>query len=887
MASRQRRISVLSLYIIILLAVSGVIGSTGVVAATPSENTAGSEATASTAGSENVTIDRAIQQSTGETTALVRFAGPRTANDTASSNGTPHGGVSTMRARAGDMRVPFERAVATWPAVEINQVLWVIDAVVVTVDTDAISIDRLARVANVTAIHSTTTIQTAAARQDTPRPDRRPPPPQTARTVEPTASHPGSTQSTALTATAEASNSLETIRVPGTWELYGTRGGGVRVAVLDTGVDPEHPDISLAADGWAEFDTRGVQVDSTPYDPNGHGTHVSGTVAGGNQSGTAIGVAPAATLLHAKTFDENGSGTFRQIAAGVQWAIENDADVISMSFSANTKRDESFADLVATAEAAGVTVVAASGNNGPNTSSAPGDVYEVLTLGAATGDGDVALFSSGEVVARDEWSTAPGTWPAQYVVPDAVAPGVEVLSAVPTGEYARFQGTSMATPHAAGVAALVIAAESTTEPSGTATSAAAGEQLVPTDIRTTIAETAVDLGAASTRQGAGRIDAYRAVTRVGTPTCGRVSYPGRIELRQNLTGTDGCLVIASDDVIIDGNGQMISGTGAAIELRGERRSNVTIRNVTFEETGRPVVAENGTAVSALTIRNVRINQTGGPVSIEGNGPVTVESTRITGGQGEIRLKNASQVTMTNVTITGVEADGVTISGATETTATALTVRADRRGVSIQDGKIELTDSDVHGTTGPGLTVEAASNVSLRKVRMGGAPPLRITGENTALAGTDLTVGSVAGIDLRGAALIIAEPTATPPAPENKTAVTDRIELRNLSAPVTLIMPYDLVRRPTATVTLSRYAGTNRTWPPLETTQNQTAKTVTASIGVNGIVRGYVAGDVLDPYRTAGQVDTGGLLDGIADWRAGRLSTGELLTLISEWRADRR
>jgi hypothetical protein len=171
--------------------------------------------------------------------------------------------------------------------------------------------------------------------------------------------------------------------------------------------------------------------------------------------------------------------------------------------------------------------------------------------------------------------------------------------------------------------------------------------------------------------------------------------------------------------------------------------------------------------------------------------------------------------------------------------------------------------------------------------MDGAPPLHVTGENTTLAGTDLTVGSAAGIDLRGAALITAEPTATPPAPENKTAVTDGVELRNLSAPETLTMPYELVRRPTATVTLSRYAGTNRTWPPVKTTQNQTAKTVTASIGGDGIVRGYVAGDVLDPYRTAGQVDTGGLLDGITDWRAGRLSTAELLTLISEWRADRR
>ncbi|MEU3183965.1 S8 family serine peptidase [Streptomyces sp. NPDC006923] len=300
-------------------------------------------------------------------------------------------------------------------------------------------------------------------------------------------------------------------------------GEGVRVAVLDTGVDITHPDLAgkLATDkaadpsypgGWMEFSGTGEPVPSEPHDSSYHGTHVAGTVAGGNASGTQVGVAPGVDLMAGLTIP-GGQGTLAQVIAGMQWAIApyaadgtpagEPADVVSMSLGAEGYADE-LVEPTRNIYRAGVFPSFAVGNECVDGSASPGNVYEAVAVGA-TDDGDgVADFSCGEVVERSDWIDAPAEWPESYVVPDISAPGVDVLSTLPGGEYGMLSGTSMATPHVSGTVALMLQAN---------------PELTVDDTLDILAGTSFfddRYGARpNPRYGWGRIDAYAAVTEAG------------------------------------------------------------------------------------------------------------------------------------------------------------------------------------------------------------------------------------------------------------------------------------------------------------------------------------------------------------------------------------
>ncbi|WP_252699760.1 S8 family peptidase [Natronosalvus vescus] len=236
-------------------------------------------------------------------------------------------------------------------------------------------------------------------------------------------------------------------------ETHDVNGTGVTVAVLDTGVDTDHPDLANAVVDQADFTGDGTG------DVNGHGTHVAGTIAGDGtaSNGTFVGVAPGASIVDVKVLGDAGSGSTSGIIEGIEYAIDEDVDVISMSLGGPGAPDDPLVEAVHGAVDEDITVVVAAGNTGPDQSTidVPGKAEHVITVGATDHrEDDVAGFSSRGPTATE-----------LALKPDIAAPGVEIGAARADGaydpiadypEYARISGTSMATPHVSGVAAMML-----------------------------------------------------------------------------------------------------------------------------------------------------------------------------------------------------------------------------------------------------------------------------------------------------------------------------------------------------------------------------------------------------------------------------------------------
>ena len=272
--------------------------------------------------------------------------------------------------------------------------------------------------------------------------------------------------------------------------IPGQGGFGAKVAILDTGIDCNHEDLAGACGPGANFVSLSEQADD-----HGHGTHVAGIVAARANGVGTIGVAPEATVLPVKVMNAQGSGAWSWVAAGIDWAVNTGgAHVISMSLS-GSPGSQAVADAVAAAQAAGVLVVSAAGNSGCcNTVGYPAKYPGSMAVGAVDVNDVIAGFSS----------TGPEV--------DVVAPGVAVKAPVPSGActlcdpsgYMLLNGTSMATPHVSGVAALLMS-----RPVNPFTAAQAWNA---------ITGTALDLGTAGhdTVYGYGRVDALAASN--STPT---------------------------------------------------------------------------------------------------------------------------------------------------------------------------------------------------------------------------------------------------------------------------------------------------------------------------------------------------------------------------------
>lgn len=294
----------------------------------------------------------------------------------------------------------------------------------------------------------------------------------------------------------------------------GYDGSGVTVAVLDTGIDANHPDVAGKIVEQVDFtgNPNGAK------DGHGHGTHVAATIAGSGAASNGLrkGVAPGAKLLIGKVCNDSGSCPTDGIIAGMEWAANSEAKIVSMSLGGGpTDGTDPMSQAVNNlSRSTGSLFVIAAGNSGPasGTVGAPGAADEALTVAAVDKDDEMASFSSRGPRVGDGAAK-----------PDIAAPGVNVVAARAAGtamgsvvdeHYTSASGTSMATPHVSGAAAIV---------------AQKHPDLTGNEIKALLMSTATDLGHDLYAQGAGRVDVGRAIdpsiVATGNLNFGRHAYP--------------------------------------------------------------------------------------------------------------------------------------------------------------------------------------------------------------------------------------------------------------------------------------------------------------------------------------------------------------------------
>lgn len=322
---------------------------------------------------------------------------------------------------------------------------------------------------------------------------------------------------------------IDLVGAPGAWAL-GIDGTGTVVASIDTGVewnhpalqtrfrgyDPANPGSPSVAGNW--FDA--VNGAASPYDDDGHGTHVTGTMVG-QDGANVIGVAPGARWIAAKAFAAGGTGSASALLAAGQYLLApTDAggnprpewapDVINNSWGGGSGLDEWFRPMVQSWRAAGIFPAFASGNSGPGNGSvsSPGNYPESFAVGATDQHDMLAGFSSR------------GPSPYGEIKPEVSAPGVGVRSSVPGGGYAAFSGTSMATPHVSGAIAVLRSADA----------GLTVDQLEAVLMSTAVVRTDAQYpGSPNNGYGHGRLDVFGAVMQavMGSGTLqGRVASPG-------------------------------------------------------------------------------------------------------------------------------------------------------------------------------------------------------------------------------------------------------------------------------------------------------------------------------------------------------------------------
>lgn len=518
---------------------------------------------------------------------------------------------------------------------------------------------------------------------------------------------------------------LKRMQVPEAWDKFNTKGDDVRIAIIDSGVNPSHPAIDLAgnpennyAGGWAVTNDsyshnyypptiEGTDEYPPTDDSTGHGTHTAGTATGGQIDGTHIGAAPNAELMVAKASSFPGYYTSNNLRLAVEWATKNDADIISLSLGGPL--DESFTtsgplvESIRQAHQNGITVVAASGNSGEDSASYIAGMHETIGVGATAQNGEVAAYSSGmsfdpynyypvdefvtpnppfhsEEDFPDSTTVVTDDWENPRTTPFIVAPGSSVWSAdADTNGGTVKTGTSMATPHAAGVAALAYSNN---------------PDMTDQELRTVLQAAAVpadrEPNGYNTRQGYGEIDATRVLTfsddngyhNIDSIDAPNTALSGEeIELTTTIT----------NDNIIDDTGQ----PNATLYVNGVKTQSLSDDNqlesgesqqfsATYNTTGlsgavnMTITTADETRSQTVNIQSPQLNLSLSTQTITANSDNNVTATVTNSSTGEA-VKGASvRVPSLNVSNqTG--GDGETILSITPSSTGTLTVKATTDG----------------------------------------------------------------------------------------------------------------------------------------------------------------------------------------------------------------
>jgi subtilisin family serine protease len=268
---------------------------------------------------------------------------------------------------------------------------------------------------------------------------------------------------------------IDKINAEECWAANNT-GDNVKVAVVDTGIAIGHPDLGDNLRGGVSF----VSYTKSYNDDNGHGSHVAGIIGALNNTIGVVGVGPQVDLYAVKVLDRKGSGYISDIIKGLEWCAANQMNVVNMSLGSSVY-SPSLYEAVKKVYAAGIIQVAAAGNSGKDVIY-PAAHDEVIAVGATDSSDILAYFSSrGPQV-------------------DLVAPGVSIYSTYKGTGYTTMSGTSMASPHVAGAAALVIQS---------------GKASTPAAVQAQLERTAIDLGVTGRDElyGSGLVNAYNAISK--------------------------------------------------------------------------------------------------------------------------------------------------------------------------------------------------------------------------------------------------------------------------------------------------------------------------------------------------------------------------------------
>jgi len=279
---------------------------------------------------------------------------------------------------------------------------------------------------------------------------------------------------------------LTKVQAPEAWDI--TQGSpGISIAILDTGIDMDHQDLAGKIVSDINFS------DSPTSDGiHSHGTHVAGIAAAITDNGNGVaGIGADCSLMNVKVVGDNGSGYYSWIAEGIIWAADNGADVINLSVGGQSP-SEMLEDAVDYAWSKGVVVVAGAGNNGWTAPFWPAYYANCIAVGATMADDSLASFSQH------------GSWV------DVAAPGVGIYSTVPNDQYDYMQGTSMASPHVAGLSGLLLVTAIDVN----------GNGRVNDEVRYIIENTCDDVGI---DVAYGRINAYRAVQGFQSQPTGQIA----------------------------------------------------------------------------------------------------------------------------------------------------------------------------------------------------------------------------------------------------------------------------------------------------------------------------------------------------------------------------